>query len=94
MSVYAIYSSIRYRNDLTSEVTYGKGPMLLTHYVKGFYLPYLFSSVEEATNFLYEHWNISTKVHKTTYLSKFREVPNSSHVFEFTMYNIREVKVN
>ena len=95
MSVYAIYSSLRYYNQATSKLD--SAPVaetkLLVKQDAGFNLPYLFSSIESAAKFLYSTLNVENKVSDTVFLSKYRSVADSSHLLEFTKYTIKKLDV-
>lgn len=95
MSVYAIYSSLRYYNQVTSKLDYASvaEPKLLVRQDKGYNLPYLFSSIDSAAKFLHNTLNVETKVADTVFLSKYRSVDNSSHLLEFTKYTINKLDV-
>lgn len=95
MSVYVIYSSLRYYNQVTSKLDSASvaESKLLVKQDKGYNLPYLFSSIDSAANFLYNTLKIDSKVSDTVFLSKYRSVTNSSHLLEFTKYSIRKIDV-
>lgn len=95
MSVFVIYSSLRYYNQVTSRLDSEtvNEPKLLVKQDNGYNLPYLFSSIDFAAKFLRNTLNVETKVADTVFLSKYRSVANSSHLLEFTKYTIKKLDV-
>lgn len=95
MSVYVIYSSLRYYNQVTSNLDSESvaEPKLLVRQNAGYNLPYLFSSLDSAAKFLYSTLNVENKVSDTVFLSKYRSVVDSSHLLEFTKYTIKKLDV-
>lgn len=95
MSVYVIYSSLRYYNQVTSKLDSASvaEPKLLVRQNAGYNLPYLFSSLDSAAKFLYSILNVENKVSDTVFLSKYRSVADSSHLLEFTKYTIKKLDV-
>ena len=95
MSVYIIYSSLRYYNQVTSKLDSAPvaEPKLLVKQNAGYNLPYLFLSIDSAAKFLYNTLNVENKVSDTVFLSKYRSVANSSYLLEFTKYTIKKLDV-